>query len=92
MVKPIRLVALDIDGVLTDGTASPAAEGDVAKRISFHDLDGVTALGRAGIAVALVTGEDDEAVDRIAQRFGITMVVRAAKDKVAAVTRLAAEQ
>lgn len=89
MVKTIRWVALDIDGVLTDGTASAIGEGG-DKRISFHDLDAVTALRREGIEVALVSGEDDEAVGRIADRFGITTVVRGAKDKARALGELAA--
>ena len=89
MVRTIRLVALDIDGVLTDGTASAVRDG-VDKRISFHDLDAVTALRCQGIEVALVTGEDDESVGRIADRFGVATVVRGAKDKVEALGDLAA--
>ncbi len=89
MVRTIRLVALDIDGVLTDGTASPArAGGD--KRISFHDLDAVGAMRRDGIEVALVTGEDDESVGQIAERFGVLTVIRGAKDKGKALGDLAA--
>ena len=89
MVKPIRLVALDIDGVLTDGTASLGE--DPCKRIAFHDLDAVTALRRAGLEIALVTGESDAMVDAVAGRFGIALVVRGAKDKAAALTELARE-
>ena len=88
MVRTIRLVALDIDGVLTDGTAS-AGRGSGDKRISFHDLDAVTALRREGVEVALVTGEDDESVGGIAERFGVSAVVRGAKDKVKALVDLA---
>jgi D-sedoheptulose 7-phosphate isomerase len=89
MVNEIQVVALDIDGVLTDGTARvrPGAEAD--KRIAFVDLDAVTQLRRAGFKLALVTGEDDTLVDQIAQRFGIADVCRGAKDKAAAVQGLA---
>jgi len=89
VVRRIRLLALDIDGVVTDGTASVVREGG-DKRISFQDLDAVTILRRQGVEVALVTGEDDESVGRIAERFGVSTVVRGAKDKARALVDLAA--
>jgi len=89
VVKTIRLVVLDIDGVVTDGTTSVVREGG-DKRISFHDLDAVTALRHQGVQVALVTGEEDEIVDKIAERLGVGTVVRGAKDKVKALGTLAA--
>lgn len=91
MVRPIRLLALDIDGVLTDGTTRVGKGGEAAKQIAFHDLDAVTNLKREGLSVALVTGEDDELVESIARRFVIDTVVRGAKEKLAALERLAAE-
>jgi D-sedoheptulose 7-phosphate isomerase len=87
----MQILALDIDGVLTDGRAALAASGEEEKRIDFHDLDAVTQARRAGFALALVTGEDTPAVDRIARRFGVEQVVRGAKDKVAALNALSAQ-
>jgi D-sedoheptulose 7-phosphate isomerase len=90
-VTEISVLALDIDGVLTDGTADAnAALGD-GKRFSFQDLDAVAQAKRAGLTIALVTGEDSPSVDWVAQRFGIERVVRGAKDKVAALALLARE-
>ncbi len=82
MVKKIRVLALDVDGVLTDGTASLTASGDEEKRFNFQDLDAVTRARRAGLEVALVTGEDSPAVDRLSRRFGCERVVRGVKDKL----------
>lgn len=86
-----RLLALDLDGVLTDGTTSLTPGDSESKRISFQDLDAVHALRRAGMELALVTGEDNALVDLVAARFGIPRVRRGAKDKLAALQALAGE-
>lgn len=91
MVKDLLVLALDIDGVLTDGrgTLSMAMSGE--PRFDFHDLDAVTQARRSGLVVALVTGEDNDLVDRIAKRFEVELVRRGAKDKVAALGDLSAK-
>ena len=90
-MRPIRLLALDIDGVLTDGTASLSPGNAESKRICFQDLDAVAAVRQAGVELALVTGEDNALVDSVAARFGITRVRRGAKDKLASLHELAGE-
>jgi len=90
MVNQIKVLALDIDGVLTDGRAGIASEGTLSKVIAFHDLDAVTAARRAGLEIVLVTGEHGPEVDQIASRFGVKEVVRNAKDKVAALRETSA--
>lgn len=91
MIHPIRLLALDIDGVLTDGTTSVASDTLETKRISFQDLDAASVARRAGLALALVTGEDNALVDVVARRFSIAHVKRGAKDKLTALKELVAE-
>jgi D-sedoheptulose 7-phosphate isomerase len=91
VVTGIRVLALDIDGVLTDGTAAAEAPVSDGKRFSFQDLDAVTQAKRAGLTIALVTGEDSPSVDWIARRFGGERVMRGVKDKLAALTALASE-
>ena len=88
MVKDILVLALDIDGVLTDGTGVLQQQESYEPRFDFHDLDAVTAARRSGLVLALITGEDTELVERIAKRFGIDHVVRGAKDKVSALDGL----
>jgi D-sedoheptulose 7-phosphate isomerase len=78
------LLALDIDGVMTDGTVAVRADGREMKRVSFVDLDAVGKARRAGLSVWFVTGEDTASVDLIARRFGVQDVVRGAKDKAKA--------
>jgi D-sedoheptulose 7-phosphate isomerase len=90
MVKHLQVLALDIDGVLTDGTACQTNELVEQKRYCFHDLDAVAQAQRSGLVVALVTGEDTPSVSGIAERFGVERVVRGAKDKLSALSTLAA--
>lgn len=85
----IRLLALDIDGVLTDGTVYLDETGRESKRLSYRDIDAIFQAHRAGLRLALLTGENTPWVEMIARRLQITLVYAGAKDKVAALRRLA---
>ena len=89
LVTPLDVLALDIDGVITDGRVALGPEGEETKGIAFRDLDAIGQARRAGIRIALVTGEDGPMVDIVAERVGADEVVRAAKDKHAAIHALA---
>jgi len=90
LVTPIQVLALDIDGVLTDSRAAIGVDGSEQKRFSFRDLDAITLARRIGLHVVLITGEDNSMVDVIARRFGVDDVVRGTKDKRVALESLAA--
>jgi D-sedoheptulose 7-phosphate isomerase len=85
----IAVLALDIDGVLTNGRVELDANGDERKALAFRDLDALGAARRAGIQIALVTGEDGPLVDVVAERVQAQATLRGAKDKGAAMTELA---
>lgn len=53
----IRLVLLDIDGVLTDGKVTVDSQGNEYKTIDFRDIDAVFEMKRRKYQVGLVTGE-----------------------------------
>ncbi len=89
LVMPIRVLALDIDGVLTDGRVSLTPGGGESKGLSFRDLDAITQARRAGLQIALVTGENGEMVDVVAGRIAPDRIFRGAKDKHGAVHALA---
>lgn len=86
--RPIEVLALDIDGVVTDGTALVAAPGREEKRFAFQDLDAVVQARALGLRVVMVSGEEGPAVDEVAERFGVSVVVPRAKDKAAAIEEL----
>jgi len=88
LVNRIELLALDIDGVITDGKVSVGSQGQETKGIAFRDLDALGKARREGIRIALVTGESGPLVNAIAERVGAEFVLCGAKDKVRALRTL----
>jgi len=86
----IRLFAMDVDGVLTDGTVQIASDGTEAKVFSILDGMGLVQLGRAGITTAWISGRPSEATTRRARELGIPHLIQGRTDKLAALTDLAA--
>jgi 3-deoxy-D-manno-octulosonate 8-phosphate phosphatase (KDO 8-P phosphatase) len=86
----IKAVAMDVDGVLTDGIVWLDESGHEMKAISFADVMGVSLGRRAGLLFALVSGEGGPSLDRLAAKFGISEVYRDCKDKAGAVRDFAA--
>ena len=91
-MRRIRAVALDVDGVLTDGTFLWGPEGEEFKRFSFRDVMGVSLARKSGIVFALISGEASPLVDRFAQKMGISSVYKGCKDKGAALREFAGAQ
>ncbi len=81
---PIKAVALDVDGVLTDGMFAWGLKGEEFKQFSFRDVMGISLAKKAGLVFALISGEDSPLVDRFANKMGISEVYKGCKDKVAA--------
>jgi 3-deoxy-D-manno-octulosonate 8-phosphate phosphatase (KDO 8-P phosphatase) len=81
----IRALALDVDGVLTDGGLLLGPDGAEWKRLSFADIMGLSLARRAGLQLALISGEDSPLVDRYAAKMHIAFVVKGCRDKASAV-------
>src|SRR5580704_5762913 len=86
----IRAIALDVDGVLTDGGVWWGPDGQEWKRFCFADIMGLSLARKAGLRRALISGEDSPLVDRLAAKMAITEVHKNCKDKAGAL-RLAAD-
>ena len=84
----IRVLALDIDGVLTDGKVSFDEAGHESKTLCYRDMDAVFACHRRGLQVALVTGESSAWVNMISRRLQIRHVFRGAKEKHLALRKM----
>ncbi len=86
----IRLVSLDVDGVMTDGriTYGPAGRSD--ERPSFHVQDGIAIewLRKAGITVAWITGRGCSATKDRARELGVAEYHARVKDKRACLEAL----
>ena len=65
----IRMLVLDVDGVLTDGKLYFDHAGNEMKAFNTRDGMGMKALQRVGIEVAVITGRKSEAVTSIICQF-----------------------
>lgn len=84
----VRLLVLDVDGVLTDGTLYFAASGEELKAFNIQDGLGIKLLQASGVEVAIVTGRASRALELRASELGIGRLVQGAQDKVAAFSTL----
>jgi 3-deoxy-D-manno-octulosonate 8-phosphate phosphatase (KDO 8-P phosphatase) len=87
-LRRIRMLLLDVDGVLTDGGLYYAADGVELKRFHAHDGYGVVLAHRHGLKVGLISGRSTPIVDARARALRIDDVIQGAADKVAAMRTL----
>ena len=86
--RRIRLLALDVDGVLTDGSIHYANGGEELKSFSILDGLGIKLLRRAGIQVAIITGRKSAIVQRRAAELDIDHCVQGREDKLVALQEI----
>ncbi|MEM1404774.1 MAG: HAD-IIIA family hydrolase [Pseudomonadota bacterium] len=86
----IKLLVLDVDGVLTDGRIVYGNEGEELKAFNIKDGLGIKLLQRAGVEVAIITGRTSDIVKRRATELGIETIVQGREDKLIALTELCA--
>lgn len=89
-LERIRLLALDVDGILTDGRVWFGEHGETLKPFHTQDGLGVKLVQQAGIQVAIITGRVSPMVALRAEQLGIQHVIQGRDDKLAALTDLAA--
>lgn len=77
----VRLVVLDVDGVLTDGRLYFGADGEALKVFDVRDGHGIKLLREAGIEVAILSARRSKIVEARARELGITHVIQGAADK-----------
>jgi 3-deoxy-D-manno-octulosonate 8-phosphate phosphatase (KDO 8-P phosphatase) len=83
-VHEIKAIALDVDGVLTDGGVWWGPNSEEWKRFHFADIMGLSLARKSGIVIALISGENSPLVDRLAEKLGITDVHKGCQDKASA--------
>src|SRR5690242_4450637 len=88
-MSSIKAIALDVDGVLTDGGIWWGPNGEEWKRFSFADIMGVSLARKAGLIVTLISGEDSPLVDRYAAKMNLADINKGCKDKAAALKSFA---
>ena len=81
IAKKIKLVCLDVDGVLTDGSIIISGQGELFKQFYVRDGLGIKFLQDCGIQVAICTGRQSDIVIERAKELGITLLMQGQKDK-----------
>jgi 3-deoxy-D-manno-octulosonate 8-phosphate phosphatase (KDO 8-P phosphatase) len=84
----IRLLVLDVDGVLTDGSLEYGAAGEETKRFFVQDGFALVAARRAGLVVGIISGRASAAVTRRLSELGVSEVHQGVEDKLAALESL----
>ena len=87
----IRLLVLDVDGVLTDGRLYFGPRGEMLKAFHVRDGYGIKQVSRAGMEIAVISGRNSQAVGRRCRELGIERVIQGAEDKLVVFNRLRAE-
>jgi 3-deoxy-D-manno-octulosonate 8-phosphate phosphatase (KDO 8-P phosphatase) len=90
-IKPLRLVAFDVDGVLTDGGLYLSDSGEEFKRFNSLDGHGLKMLKASGVELAIITGRTSKCVELRARNLGISRLYQGVEDKLAAMQSLLAE-
>ena len=80
-LQQVKLLALDVDGVLTDGTINIGERGESFKAFSAKDGLSISAAIRHGLKVVIVTGRVSSIVHTRARELNITQVCEGVQDK-----------
>ncbi|MGB0449019.1 MAG: KdsC family phosphatase [Porticoccaceae bacterium] len=86
--KKIKLLLLDVDGVLTDGHLYYGNNGEELKAFDIQDGLGIKLLQRGGVQVGIITGRVSALLQRRADELGISPVVQGREDKLTALGEL----
>ena len=90
-LQKIKLLALDVDGVLTDGSIYISPAGEVFKGFNAKDGMGISCALRSGLQIAVITGRQSPIVERRCEELGITLLQQGVKDKRLALQQMAQE-
>jgi 3-deoxy-D-manno-octulosonate 8-phosphate phosphatase (KDO 8-P phosphatase) len=89
-LERIRLLLLDVDGVLTDGRLWFDGNGEALKCFHVRDGHGIKELQAAGVAVAVISGRRSAAVQRRMVELGVHHVLQGCSDKAEALSQVLA--
>ncbi len=90
-LNKVALLALDVDGVLTDGKLYFSADGDHLKAFNSQDGHGIKMLSRCGVQIAIITGRTSDIVARRAAELGVNHLIQGREDKLVALQDIVRE-
>lgn len=88
LARDVRLLILDVDGVLTTGYLDYDAQGEVVKSFYVQDGLGIQLLRQMGIPIAIISGRDSKVTAARAKDLKIDFLIQGAQDKGAALKQL----
>ncbi len=88
--RDVRLLILDVDGVLTDGRLYFGPNGEALKVFYVRDGHGIKMVQRAGLEVAIVSGRRSDAAYHRARELGVNRFYEGVRDKLAVLEELLA--
>lgn len=90
-LQAVRLIAFDVDGILTDGGLYLADSGEEFKRFNSLDGHGLKMLKNSGVELAIITGRTSRCVEMRAKNLGITRLYQGVEHKWGAMQALLKE-
>lgn len=87
-LQSLRLLLLDVDGVLTDGRLYFADSGQEMKCFNTLDGHGIKMLRRSGVEVGIITGRRSQLVQNRARDLGIHLLIQGREDKFVALQEM----
>lgn len=90
-LSKIKLVAFDVDGVMTDGSLTFDENGVEYKTFNAKDGQGIVMLNKAGIITAIITARDNGTVKHRFETLGMSKLYMGQKNKILAMRELVAE-
>src|SRR3989454_9364624 len=88
-LRRVQMLAMDVDGVLTDAGMYYTESGDELKKFNTRDGVGIKMLQAAGLVTAFITREKTAIVERRGQKLAVPEVHQGVDDKLAVLTTLA---
>lgn len=86
--QKIKMVLLDVDGVLTDGRLYYGNSGEELKAFDIQDGLGIKLLQKGGIEVGIITGRTSELLKRRTDELNIKLLVQGREDKLTALNEI----
>lgn len=87
-IRNLKLIAIDVDGVLTQGEVTYTSSGDEVKSFNIKDGVALRAAQHVGMHVAVISGRRSAALERRVKELGIETVIAACRDKSLAIREL----
>ncbi|MFM7711009.1 MAG: KdsC family phosphatase [Ferruginibacter sp.] len=88
LLKDVRMVALDVDGVLTNGSLLLLADGQQARTMHIRDGYALQLAVKRGLKIVIISGADDPAVVLRLQKLGITSIYTGVSNKKQLLTQI----